>query len=151
LSGISAESERHFWPANSRRRILIIDLVGRNWVYPKLKQLAHISHQVSTAEADPGMSTALRSVGLLDILSSLSAGPSVALAEKLPDAPCIHDRLRLRATKPGEECGLSEPRRRSANLTLKNSASDSKHNKWKMLCFPFAIFYFPLIRQYDYK
>jgi hypothetical protein len=30
--------------------------------------------------ADPGMSTALRSVGLPDILSSMPAGPSVALA-----------------------------------------------------------------------
>ena len=38
--------------------------------------LARISHQFSTAAADPGMSTALRSVGLLDILSRLPAGPS---------------------------------------------------------------------------
>jgi hypothetical protein len=30
-----------------------------------------ISHGLSTAAADPGMSTALRSVGLLDILSSM--------------------------------------------------------------------------------
>ena len=30
--------------------------------------LARISHQLSTAAADPGMSTALRSVGLLDVL-----------------------------------------------------------------------------------
>ena len=40
--------------------------------------LARISHRLSTAAADPGMSTALRSVGLLDVLSSTSAGPSVA-------------------------------------------------------------------------
>jgi hypothetical protein len=40
--------------------------------------LARISHQVSTAVADPGMSTALRSV---DMLSSMPAGPSVVLAE----------------------------------------------------------------------
>jgi hypothetical protein len=39
-------------------------------------RLARISHQFSTAAADPGMSTALRSVGLLDILSSMPAGPS---------------------------------------------------------------------------
>jgi hypothetical protein len=52
------------------------------------------------------MSTALRSVGLLDILSSMPAGPSVALAGKLPDVPCIHARLRLLATKSGEKCGL---------------------------------------------
>jgi|WetSurMetagenome_2_1015567.scaffolds.fasta_scaffold1743683_1 hypothetical protein len=67
--------------------------------------LARISHQLSTAAADPGMSPALRSVGLLDILSSMSAGPSVALAGKLPDAPCIHNRLRRLATKAGEKCG----------------------------------------------
>jgi hypothetical protein len=52
------------------------------------------------------MSTALRSVGLLDILSTMPAGPSVALAERPPDAPCIHNRLRRLVTKPGEKCGL---------------------------------------------
>jgi hypothetical protein len=31
------------------------------------------------------------------------AGPSVALAEKLPDAPCIHTRLRRLATKPASK------------------------------------------------
>ena len=40
--------------------------------------LTRISHKLSTAAADPGMSTALRSLGLLDVLSSTSAGPSVA-------------------------------------------------------------------------
>jgi len=40
--------------------------------------LARISHQLSTAVPDPGMSTALRSVGLLDVLSSTPAAPSVA-------------------------------------------------------------------------
>ena len=30
--------------------------------------LARIIHEASTAEADPGMSTSLRSVGLLDVL-----------------------------------------------------------------------------------
>jgi eukaryotic-like serine/threonine-protein kinase len=40
--------------------------------------LARISHQLSTAAADPGMSPALRSIGLLDILSSMPAGPSEA-------------------------------------------------------------------------
>ena len=73
--------------------------------------LARISHQISTAAADPGMSTSLRSVGLLDILSSMPAGPCVALAGKLPDAPCIHARLRRLATKPGEKCGLREHHR----------------------------------------
>ena len=46
--------------------------------------LARISHQISTAAADPGMSTALRSVGLLDVLSSTSAGPSVARLVSTP-------------------------------------------------------------------
>jgi hypothetical protein len=41
----------------------------------KIIFLARISHQLSTAAADPGMFTALRSVGLLDILSSMPAGP----------------------------------------------------------------------------
>jgi hypothetical protein len=61
--------------------------------------LTRISHQPSTAAADPGMSTALRSVGLLDVLSSTSAGP-------LGRASCIHARLHRLATKPGEKCGL---------------------------------------------
>jgi hypothetical protein len=60
---------------------------------------ARISHQLSTAEADPGMSTALRSAGFLDVLSSTPA-------ESSRRAPCIHARLRLLATKPGEKCGL---------------------------------------------
>ena len=62
--------------------------------------LIRISHQVSTAAADPGMSTALRSVGFLDVLSSTPA-------ESSHRAPCIHARLRRLATKPGEKCGLT--------------------------------------------
>jgi hypothetical protein len=42
-------------------------------------ELTRIIHEASTAAADLGMS-ALRSVGLLDILSRTPAGPSVALA-----------------------------------------------------------------------
>ncbi len=45
------------------------------------------------------MSTALRSVGLLDVLSSTPVEPSGR-------APCIHARLRRLATKSGEKCGL---------------------------------------------
>jgi len=45
------------------------------------------------------MSTALRSVGLLDVLSSTPAEPSGR-------APCIHTRLRRLATKSGEKSGL---------------------------------------------
>ena len=41
--------------------------------------LTRIIHEGSTAEADPGMYSAFRSLGLLDVLSS-TAGPSVALA-----------------------------------------------------------------------
>jgi hypothetical protein len=64
------------------------------------------------------MSPALRSVGLLDILSSMPAGPSVALAGKLklPDAPCIHARLRRLATKSGEKCGLTDYNQNLFNL-----------------------------------
>ena len=52
----------------------------RRWLNSCCEGLTRISHRLSTAAADPGMSTALRSVGLLDVLSSTSAGPSVALA-----------------------------------------------------------------------
>jgi hypothetical protein len=65
--------------------------------FQMLLYLTRIIHEASTA-ADPGMSTALCSIGLLDILLSMSAGPSIALAGKLPDAPCVHTRLRRLAT-----------------------------------------------------
>jgi hypothetical protein len=71
--------------------------------------LARIYHQISTAAADPGMSTALRSAGRLDILSSAPAAPSGR-------APCIHTRLRSLATKSDEKSGLvSQPLDRSAS------------------------------------
>jgi hypothetical protein len=44
--------------------------------------LTRIIHEASTAAADPGMSTVLRFFGLLDVLPSAPAGPSVALAIK---------------------------------------------------------------------
>ena len=47
------------------------------------------------------MSTALRSVGRLDVLSSTPAAPSGR-------APCIHARLHRLATKSGEKSGLVE-------------------------------------------
>ena len=47
-------------------------------------KLTRISHRLSTAAADPGMSTALRSFGLLDVLSSTPAGPSVARLVSMP-------------------------------------------------------------------
>jgi len=37
--------------------------------------LARVSHWVTTAAADPGMSTALRSVGLFDMMSSTPPEP----------------------------------------------------------------------------
>ena len=59
--------------------------------FGRTASLARISHQLSTAAADPGMSTALRSVGLLDVLSS---------------APWFHACLHRLATKSGEKSGL---------------------------------------------
>ena len=53
--------------------------------------LTRIIHEASTAAADPGMSTALRSVGFLDVLSSTPA-------ESSRRAPCIHARLHRLAT-----------------------------------------------------
>ena len=61
------------------------------------------------------MSAALRFFGLLDVLSSAPAGPSVALVEKPPDAPCIHARLRRLATKRSGKCGLGISRRNTIN------------------------------------
>jgi hypothetical protein len=63
------------------------------------------------------MFIALYSVGLLDILLSMPAGPSVALAGKLPDAPCIHARLRRLATKTGAKCGLASRLRSSLHIS----------------------------------
>jgi hypothetical protein len=53
--------------------------------------LTRITHEASTAAADPGMSTALRSVGFLDVRSSTPA-------ESFRRAPCSHARLRLLTT-----------------------------------------------------
>ena len=61
--------------------------------------LTRFSHGLSTAAADPGMSTALCSVGFLDVLSSTPA-------ESSRRAPCIHARLRRLATKPREKSGF---------------------------------------------
>jgi len=51
------------------------------------------------------MSTALRSVGLLDAPSSAPPGPSVA-------TPCSHARLHRLATDAGGKCGLARSRAR---------------------------------------
>src|SRR5512144_555124 len=62
--------------------------------------LARISHRLSTAAADPGMSAALRSIGFLDVLLSTPA-------ESSRRTLCIHARLRRLVTKPCEKCGLA--------------------------------------------
>lgn len=46
--------------------------------------LTRTSHQPSTAVADTGMSTVLRSVGLLDVVSTTPPGPSVARLVSTP-------------------------------------------------------------------
>ena len=58
---------------SARRRSRIVPVEPQNG-----GALTRISHGLSTAAADPGMSTALRSVGLIDVLSSTPAEPSVA-------------------------------------------------------------------------
>jgi hypothetical protein len=47
-------------------------------------ELARIIHEASAAASDPGMSAALRSVVLLDVLSSTPAGPSVVRLASTP-------------------------------------------------------------------
>jgi hypothetical protein len=47
-------------------------------------QLTRTSHRPSTAAADSGVSTALRFLGLLDILSSMPAGPFVVRLVSTP-------------------------------------------------------------------
>jgi len=58
--------------------------IRRQAVSAAERGLTRISHRFSTAAADPGMSTALRSVGLLDVLSSTPAEPSVARLVSMP-------------------------------------------------------------------
>ncbi len=68
--------------------------------------LIRISHGLSTAAADPGMSTSLRSVGLLDVLVEACSFAAGYACGALGRAPCIHARLRRLATKSREKCGL---------------------------------------------
>jgi hypothetical protein len=56
------------------------------------------STEASTAAADTGMSTALRSFRLLDVLSSTPAGPSVA---RLVSMPVCAASLRTFMNNPG--------------------------------------------------
>ena len=65
-------------------------------------ELARISHKLSTAAAQRAMSTALRSLRLLDVLFKYACGV-------FSRAPCIHGPLHCLATKPCEKCGLGRP------------------------------------------
>jgi hypothetical protein len=65
--------------------------------------LARISRQLSTAAADPGMSTALRSVGLLDVLSSTPAESSVTRLGSMPVCAASPRNLLRRCTTGIEE------------------------------------------------
>jgi len=60
--------------------------------------LTRIIHETSTAAADPGMFAALRSFGLLDVLSSTAAGLSVA---RLVSTPVCTASLRILMNNPG--------------------------------------------------
>ena len=77
--------------------------------------LARISHQISAAAADPGMSAAapIHAEHELGALGRIPrhTGRGLQLrcrspAESSRRAPCIHARLRRLATKTGEKCGL---------------------------------------------
>ena len=61
--------------------------------------LARISHQVYAATLNMPASTALRSVGLLNIVSTMPTSSSRRV-------PCIHRHLQRFATIPGEKCRL---------------------------------------------
>jgi hypothetical protein len=63
--------------------------------------LARIIHEASAAAPDPGMSTALRLVGFLDV-------PMSAPVKSSRRAPCIHTRLRRLTTNYHEYCGLRQ-------------------------------------------
>ena len=66
-----------------------------------MHDLARISHQLSAAAGEKAVSTALRSVTVLDVLSSTPARANHR-------APCIRSLLPRLATTPGEKCGLRE-------------------------------------------
>ncbi len=67
-----------------------------------MTRLTRISHQLSTAATDSGAAAALRSIRLLDIVSTMPAGPNLR-------APCIRTTLRRLATISGEKYGLRLP------------------------------------------
>jgi len=73
----------------------------------RLLHFTRISHQLSTAVPHPGMSTALRSVGLLGVLPSTRTVKYACgtISRALLAMRRIPARLRHLATKPGEETG----------------------------------------------
>ena len=74
-------------------------LCGKGRTKPNgCQALARISHRLPTAAADPGMSTALRSLGILGVLDSTPAGPSVA---RLVSTPACAAPLRNLVRKAG--------------------------------------------------
>jgi hypothetical protein len=75
----------------SLHRLVIDDYGGGPMIMEAHHSLARIIHEASTAAAQTGMSTALRSVGFLDVLSSTPT-------ESSRRAPCIHARLHRLAT-----------------------------------------------------
>jgi hypothetical protein len=82
---------------------------------PSRGRPARTSHQLSTAAADPGMSTALRSVRLLDVLLSTPAEPSGA---RLVSMPVYAASLRNRVRNAGyvSDCNVT---RRSSPLAAR--------------------------------
>ena len=75
-----------------------------------------ISHRLSTAEAQTGMSAALRSVGLLDALSSTSAGPSVA---RLVSTPVCASSLRSPVEWAKDSASIPKLRLRISDAVLR--------------------------------
>ena len=75
--------------------------------------LTRISHQVSAATSNMPASTALRSVGLLNIVPTMPTSSSRRV-------PCIHGPLQRFATIPGEKCGFVHSRGSGGLSTFSN-------------------------------
>ena len=70
---------------------------------------ARISHQDSAAAADTGMSASLRSVGLLDVVSTTSARPSVARLASTPVSTTSRRTLARNAGSVASVCPAGPP------------------------------------------
>jgi len=98
------------------------------------QNLGCFSHQLSTAVPDPGMSTALRSVGLLDVLSSTRTVEygCGTLGRALLAKRRILVPLRHLATKPGEKSGSTvadDDGRRHCAWGIQDSAVAARNRK----------------------